>query len=188
MSIPDSKHLFWDACVIVRWLTESPTDYVEHISQYIQEASRNERKIYISTVSFAEVRPSFLKKKDFGTVNDLIKAFKSAFYPINPTPDIMTQAGLLKDLVFKKKGGTSRVVGTGDAIQLTTCLYAKLELGIADIVFHTFDEGKGKNWEGKCVPLLGFEDWCEGHQSNPVVKRVIDLSRHKPEHPNPKMI
>jgi hypothetical protein len=191
LSVPDSKHLFWDACVIVRWLTESPPDFVDHISQYLREAREGARKIHISTISFTEVRPSHLRKKNFGSVIDLIEDFKSAFIPISPPPDVLTRAGHLKDLTFRKKGmknNESRVVGTGDAIQLMTCIYAKDDLGIKDIVFHTFDEGKGKNWEGRCVPLIGFEDWCEGLADDPIVRQVIALPRCKPEHPKPVMI
>lgn len=56
MSVPDSKHLFWDTCIIARWLTETPAEYVKSISQYLQEAARGERKILISTITFAERR------------------------------------------------------------------------------------------------------------------------------------
>lgn len=188
MTAPDSRNLFWDSCVVVRWLTEHPTECVDHIEQFLHEASRGERKIHISTVLFTEVRPRYLKNKKYGTMNDLIKDFKSAFVPIDPTPDIMQHAGALRDIEFKKSGGGPRNVGTGDAIQLMTAVYARDELGISDLVFHTFDEGKGKTWEGKCVPLLGFETWCDGYRSHPLVKAIIDLPRHKPEHPNPKML
>lgn len=189
--ISDSKNLFWDACIVSRWLTASPNDYVNDIHQFIFEASKGERKIYLSTISFAEIKPSHLKHKNFGSVDDLIKAFKKAFYPIGPTPDIMMQSAQLKDLTFRKqpkdKTEKGRVVGTGDAIQLLTCLHLKLDMGVPDVIFHTLDDGKGSTWEGRCVPLLSFHEWTAGHASNPLVKRVIDLNRAKPNHPWPTM-
>lgn len=187
MSNADNTNLFWDSCVLIRWLTGSPKDHVNDIDQYIQEAKAKKRRIYISTILFAEVRSSFLKNKDFGTIFDLLNDFKSAFYPINPTPDIMSRAGQLRDLSFTKGDAKPRVVGTADAIHLMTCLHLRDELGVSDIVLHTFDEGKGKNWEGKCVPILGFEDWCEGNKDKELVKRVIDLPRVKPSHLSPEL-
>lgn len=48
-----SKNLFWDSCVFIRWLTETPNEYVDDIHQFLKEATRGELKIYISTMSFA---------------------------------------------------------------------------------------------------------------------------------------
>ncbi len=100
----------------------------------------------------------------------------------------MARAALLRDLKYTKKGTTAeRVVGTADAIHLMTCLHVKEDLGADDILFHTFDEGKGKTWGGNRVPLLKCEDCCEGIRDNPLVSKVIALPRHKPEHPEPKL-
>ena len=152
------------------------------------EAEQGERAIYVSTVAMAEIRPEFLQAKKIGSIFDFFEDFKSAFRLISPTPDIMARSGQLKGLKYTKKGTKAqRVVGTGDAIHLMTCLHAKEELGAGDILFHTLDEGKGKTWEGKCVPLLKFEDWCEGLRDHPLVSKVIALPRRKPEHPAPKL-
>jgi hypothetical protein len=80
-------------------------------------------------------------------------------------------------------GGIDRVVGTADAIHLMTCLYARDVLGIGDIVFHTLDEGKNANWEGKCVPLVTYEKWTVGLPANKLVAEVCGLARNFPRRP-----
>lgn len=174
--------------MIVRWLTGQPSDLVKHIDQYLMEADQGDRTIYVSTIAMAEIRPEFLKAKKIGSIFEFFDDFKSAFRLIGPTPDIMARSAHLKGFKYTKKGTKAdRVVGTADAIHLMTCLHAKEDLGADDIVFHTFDEGKGKTWEGKCAPLIKFEEWCEGIRDNPLVAKVIALPRCKPEHPAPKL-
>lgn len=69
-----------------------------------------------------------------------------------------------------------------------TCVFARDVLGLEDIVFHTFDDGKGKNWEGKCVPLLSFDEWTGGLEDNELVQAVLKLPRQKPTHPEPNLV
>lgn len=185
----DSKFLYWDTCVIVRWLTEQPTQLVDHIDQFLEEAANGNRTIVTSTLTMAELRPSFLVRKSFGDIFSFFADFEAAFHLIEPGPNIMASAGRLKDLVFEKTGGT-RHVGTADAIHLITCLHAKIELNMSDIIFHTFDEGRRSDGaEGKTMPLIGFESWCSRQQKeHDIVKQVLAMPRTHPAHPSPKFI
>jgi predicted nucleic acid-binding protein len=184
----DSKHLYWDTCVIVRWLTGEPPQLVDHVDQFLEEAARGDRTIVVSTLVLAELRPSFLTKKAFGDIFKFFADFESAFQLIDPSPNIMATAGRLKDLEFEKTGGR-RHVGTADAIHLVTCLYARDHLGLTDIVFHTFDRGKRSDGaEGKTMPMIGFESWCGRYPDHDLVKQVLALPRCEPVHPSPKMI
>ena len=48
----------WDTCVIYRWLSNSPKDYVDHIDKHLADARNGTTEIYISSVAFAEFMPS----------------------------------------------------------------------------------------------------------------------------------
>ena len=115
----------------------------------------------------------------------------SGFEPIDPNsehPDRQrTSEGTLSTDPSTKKP-SKRVVGTPDAIHLTTCLHIRDVLGLSDIVFHTFDDGKGKTWEGKCLPLLSFETWFPAGNRTSYVENVCGLSRTLPNHPQPDML
>lgn len=181
-------HYFWDACVFVRFLTGTPTDYVSDITQMIDDAKAGKARIYCSTMVFAEIRPSHLKAHNLGDISDLLQDLGGTVMPIGPTPAILERAGALKDISFANpNGGNSRVVGTADAIHLLTCVHLEDDLGISPVKFHTTDNGKGGNWEGKCVPLLTFEKWAGPHMGNPTVSRVCKLDRCLPQHSSPRL-
>jgi hypothetical protein len=74
-----------------------------------------------------------------------------------------------------------RSIGIADAIHLQTCLYLRDVMNVKDIEFQTFDEGKGKTWEGKCVPLLGFEKWFPEATRTKRVRDVCGLTRKLPQ-------
>ncbi|XBQ15701.1 MAG: hypothetical protein ABL308_12170 [Oceanicaulis sp.] len=187
--------LFWDSCNFIRYATGAGNEeFVDDLSLFIDESrGKNPRwKIYYSTIVLAEFRPSLLKSTKFGGIDDFFDDFGSAFYPIDPNPVILADAGRIKDIRPHDKSNprmpSKRVVGTPDAIHLATCLFARDVLGISDISFQTLDKGKGSSWEGKCLPLVGLEDWFPPEARCDVTKRVLGLKRELPKHPEPRLI
>lgn len=181
----EPQHLFWDSCVFIRYLTGEPAEGVADIEQYLSDAVDGKVTINFSTIAFTEIKPQFLRKKQYGDINDFLADFEGAFSPISPSPDILARAGALRDPYYQHAVKDPRVVGTPDAIHLMTCVHARDVLGLDGIVFHTFDDGKGRNWEGKCVSLLSFQDWTTGLENNELVQSVVRLPRQKPCHPEP---
>jgi hypothetical protein len=181
----DSPNLFWDACVFYRYITRVPAEGLNDLDELVRDAESGRRKIYFSTLCFAEVRPSFLKPH-YGRLDEFIADLGKAFEPIDPNPNILLRAGSLKDHEVTDPGTmqvSKRVVGTADAIHLMTCLFLRDAMGVSDIVFQTYDEGKGTSWEGKCVPLLGFERWYPEANRSREVEDVCGLVRARPLHP-----
>jgi predicted nucleic acid-binding protein len=181
------KALFWDSCVFYRYLTEIPNECVEDIVQYIRSAQRGDIDIIFSTITLAEIRPSSLRQKGYDGIDEFFDDFNSVFLPIGPTPEIMKRAAILKDRKYRHSRKDPRHMGTPDAIQLLTCLHAAEDLGYAEVIFHTFDNGGGKGWEGKCVPLLSFEEWISGCEDEPLIAKVAALTREKPLYPEPML-
>ena len=184
-------NLFWDSCVIIRYLTGG-NPYYQDIKQYLEEARDGSVVIHASTVLMAEVKPSHLTASGYGDFADFLKDFEGAFSWIDPTPDILQWCAAVRDFNYpnpaKDPGAKSRVLGLGDAIHLLSCVYAKEVLGVQDIVFHTMDDGKTRGAEGKCVPLLSFHKWVEGIPKNAHTPKICALPRHLPEHPAPDLI
>jgi hypothetical protein len=184
--------MYWDSCVFYRYLTLEPPEYLHDIEDFIKDAKSGERRIYCSTVSFVEIRQSALKKRSHSSINQFFADMGRAFYPIDPNPNIMIAAGQLRDAQSVNPGGDTtakpRVIGTADAIHLMTCLYLRDTMGVKDIVFHTFDDGKGKTWEGRCVPLLSFERWFPVDKRSERVAEVCGLTRCLPSHPVPTLL
>lgn len=168
-----------------RYLTESPAEYVRDIVQYIRDAQDGKIDILFSTITLAEIRPSALRRRGYDNIDEFFDDFGGAFLPIGPTPEIMKRAAILKDRRYTHAVKDPRHIGTPDAIQLLTCLHAVEDLDYKEVVFHTFDNGGGKGWEGKCVPLLSFEEWTAGCDDEPLVGRIASISRTKPLYPEP---
>jgi predicted nucleic acid-binding protein len=132
------------------------TAFAEDI-QYLDEAKSGQHKIYTSSVVFAEVANSKIKHKKLGTMGDLIKDFTGSVIVIDPSVNVMQLSGRLRDIRYKKGQSDKRALQTGDAVMLATALYLNDAYAVKVDVFHTYDNAKKK-----FVPLLGYQDWCEG--------------------------
>lgn len=184
------SHLYWDACVFVAYLNEEQDaygPYIEHIAQYLRECKERKCVIYTSTISIAEITDSCMKKNvTYGNFTSFLNDYQSLIIPIEATPNIMRIAASIKGLVYAKTGGR-RVVGTGDAIHLASALALDDTYGVGLSKFHTFDAGNSKGVDGKAVPILGFETWCEACKSDLSATKIMNMPRERPSHPSPEL-
>ncbi len=188
------KNLYWDTCVFYRYILRSPEEHVADIEQFVAEAKLQQLQVHVSTIVFSELRPRFLRETRWGSVTKFFDDLGAACYLFDPNPNIMRMAGQIRDQIPTNPGDPNiepskvRVVGLGDAIHLATCLFLRDSAGCDDIVFHTFDAGKGSSWEAKCVPLLGFERWFPPESRSGIISNVCGLKREKPAHPQPDIV
>lgn len=182
------SHLFWDSCVFYAFLREESASYdVQSIEQYLSEARDGKHKIYASSLVFAEIIPSAIKKPGIGSCQQFIHDLQGAVIIIDASPNVMHIAGTLKDLPYKKGNSSGRRLSTTDAIMLASCLELKEAFGVKVDFFHTFDDGKKRGPEGKMVPLISYEDWCTefAPDQKKIADPVIGLNRRRPIHPTP---
>jgi predicted nucleic acid-binding protein len=185
------SNLFWDSCVFYAFLADDRASYdVDSIAQYLQEARNGAHRIYASTLVLAEVTPNAIKKTDIGTFEDFIDDLQGAIVLVAPTPNIMLYAARLKDLPYRKANAKPRRLSTTDAIMLASCVDVRDAQGVKIDFFHTFDDGKKRDpVDGKMVPLISYEEWCQGFTppQMAIAKPVMDLNRRKPIHPAPTL-
>lgn len=186
----EPSHLFWDSCVFYAFFRDERQSHdVDSIAQYLQEARDGKHRIYASSLVFAEVVPSAITRPDIGTFQDFIDDFQGAVVVVSPSPNVMLAAGRLRDLPYKKGNSPGRRLSTPDAIMLASCLDVMDAMRVKIDFFHTFDDGKKRGPEGKMVPLISYEDWCEGFTPEQMTrtKPVLDLNRRRPVHPAPNL-
>jgi hypothetical protein len=186
------NHLFWDSCVFIRFLIgDESADHFSDIARFIGDAKAKRRTIYFSTLTLAEMRQEFFQGTGYGGVQEFFEDLGASFVPIEPNPNVMIASGVLRSAKSTNPGDPNppaqRTIATPDAIILTTCLFAKDQLGIEDVVFQTTDEGKGKNWYGRSVPIIGLERWYPETTRTEMVQRVCSLTRERPIHPEPTL-
>lgn len=183
----ETKNLLWDSCVLYRWLSKSPDEYVDHIDQHLKDAIAGRTSIFISSIALAELRPSKVNMAGM-TPAAIMAKLLSVIKVIDANPDIMSMAGSLKDNRFVAFDGPkakerARELGTGDAVQLATAVWMDEVAEVKGLEFHTFDDGKNRHSiDGKCVPLLSFQNWCKGLDQTELVQSVKAIKRKIPEH------
>ncbi|MGD9543791.1 MAG: type II toxin-antitoxin system VapC family toxin [Methylocystis sp.] len=187
------KNVFWDSCCFIRFITRYP-ELLADMEQYIKEAREGSIAIHFCTIAFAEIRPRYFKESAYGSIEEFFDHWGSAFVPIDPNANILIEAGRIRDVDPINPADPNiaddlkRKVGAADAIHLSACLFLRDAMGLNDIVFHTFDEGKGKTTsEGKCVPIIGFERWFPAESRSAVLNEVCSLTRCKPKHYAPDL-
>ena len=184
-------NLFWDSCILYAYLDRKTTHDTSGIEQYLQEAKDGKHRIFASSLILAEIVPSAITKPDVGTLQEFIEELQSAITIISPSPDVMLRAALLKDLPYRKLGGTkTRRLGTADAIILATCIEVIEVWDVTIDAFHTFDDGKTRGPEGRMVPLLSYHEWQDefSEDQNMIADAVVQLNRCKPIHPEPFLL
>lgn len=122
--MPDpASNLFWDSCVFYAFLAdERATHDVDSVAQYLAESKDGKHRIYTSSIMLAEVLPSAIKKTGVGSLDDFLKDFQGAIVVVSPSPNVMLEAGRLRDIPYQKANSKGRRLATPDAIMLASCL------------------------------------------------------------------
>ena len=103
-------NLFWDSCVFNAFFYEESDSYdIESIDQYIDEAKSGRFKIYTSSIIFAEIAGSKIKKKGVGGAMDFMNDLVGACIVIDASVNIIDLAGKLKDIPYRKQKSTKRL-------------------------------------------------------------------------------
>src|SRR5690606_40319066 len=117
------------------------------------------------------------------------KLWGGGIVPFSPDPNTMHVASELRSLIYTKTRGERRL-HTVDAIHLASALTLIDVYGVEIDAFHTFDRGgKRDPADGKKgVPLIGYPEWCEQCRDDPLARRVIEMVRTEPVHPEKKLV
>jgi hypothetical protein len=191
--LSETPILIWDSCCFIRFVTRDPNEFLGDLDQFVQEAQEGKVTIYYSTITYVEFRPRSFRGLRYGDITSFFADFRRVFYPIEPNPQILLWAGRLRDADPVNPSDPriadelKRKVGAGDSIHLSTAIYLRDVYGHSDIVMHSLDRGIGKTYEGKCVPIVGFERWFPRDKRGPEVQAVCDLKREEPRHPRPDL-
>lgn len=184
------KQYYWDTCVFIAFLNDERDDHgavIDDIGQFLGDARDGKCVIHCSTLTIAEItRTSF--QGDSKSFEAFQKLWGGGLIPMSPDPNTMRLASELRSLEYAKTGGF-RKLHTPDAVHLASALTLEEAFGVKLDAFHTFDKGGRRDpVDGKGVPLLGYEDWCERCSDDPLAKRVIDLPRMPPHHPERTLV
>jgi predicted nucleic acid-binding protein len=190
--LSSSSNHFIDTNVLLRHANNDSGEFSSDVAAILADAVglTPKRRLWVSSVLFAELRPSSFQPGQFENVAALARYIHSIATVVTPDTNAMLQAARLRDVDWwrppakRAKEEKPRRLTLGDALHLTCALWVKVGSGVEDLEFLTFDNGKTKSSESdpgtKSLPLLTLEDYCHGISADPAVNAVLRLARTRP--------
>lgn len=193
MKYSNGTHHFLDTNVLLKHANADSGDCAGDLQKILDEAASTSptRKLWISGALLGELRPSIFKpSSNFQDVDALAKYVRSIADIITPNPNVWARIARLRDIKWERPPNTRqagekyRRMSFADAMHIASALFVKEALGISDLEFLTFDEGKGDNAEdmaSKPLSLLSLEEFTHGISGSGDVVAAVGLHRCRPQ-------
>ena len=181
----DRGHHFLHTNVILRHACGASGEAEEHIENILTQAAVLKRRVWISSMLFAELRPSMFVPGRFGALQALTQYIRSLATLVTPDPNTMLRVARLRDAKWQRpahvrgENEKPRTMSFTDAVQIASALWVKEAGGVADLKFLMFDdtnEAKG----GPRLSLLRLQDYAEDAPANSDVLEAVQLTRIQP--------
>ena len=180
------KH-FLHSSVVLRHANGDSGEAEHHIETILTEAAVHKRRVWVSSVLFAELRPSTFVPGQFATLFELMRYIRALATLVTPDPNAMMRVARLRDAKWHIPGddgeaeGKPRAMALGDAMEIASALWVKEAIGVPDLEFLTFDgwcSADGKPGDRLC--LLHLQDYAVDLGRDADVKAAIRLTRVEP--------
>jgi hypothetical protein len=180
------KH-FLHSSVVLRHANGDSGEAEHHIETILTEAAVHKRRVWVSSVLFAELRPSTFVPGRFATLFDLTRYIRALATLVTPDPNAMLRVARLRDAKWHIPGdghegeGKPRTMALGDAMQIASALWVKEAIGVPDLEFLTFDDWCSPDGKlGNRLCLLHLQDYAVDAGVSPDVKAAIRMTRLEP--------
>ena len=184
----DCGHHFLHTNVFLRHASGASGEAEEHIDNILTQAAVLKRRVWVSSILFAELRPSMFAAGRFNTFHEFTRYIRSLVTLVTPDPNTMLRVGRLRDAKWQRPAGVRgadekpRMMSFSDAVQIASALWVKEAGGVADLRFLMFDdsnEAKG----GPRLSLLRLQDYAGDAPANSDVMAAVQLTRIQPSRP-----
>jgi hypothetical protein len=182
----DNDHHFFHTNVFLRQASGASGEADGHIDRILTEAAVAKRRVWVSSLLFAELKPSMFVPCRFATVQELARYIRSLATLVTPDPNTMLRVARLRDAKWQRAAGVRggdgkpRMMSLSDAVQIASALWVKEAGGVADLKFLMFDDWSSN--EARRVPplsLLRLEDYVDDTRANSDVM-AVRLTRVQP--------
>ena len=186
--IPSSsdKH-FLHTNVVLRHANGDSGEAEQHIETILAEAAVAKRRVWVSSILFAELRPSLFVAGRFDTLVELTRYLRSLATLVTPDPNTMLRVARLRDAKWQRPAAVRqaderpRRMSLVNAIQIASALWVKEAIGVPDLEFLTFDDWSSDEAKGaRRLSLLRLQDYADDAHANTVVMAAIRLNRVEP--------
>jgi hypothetical protein len=183
----DSDHHFFHTNVFLRHASGASGEAYAHIDRILTQAAVTKRRVWVSSLLFAELRPSMFVPGRFDTLQELARYIRSLATLVTPDPITMLRVARLRDAKWQRVAGVrgddekSRMMSFSDAVQIASALWVKEAGGVADLKFVMFDDwSSNEARRGVPLSLLRLQDYADGARANSDVMAAVTLTRVQP--------
>jgi hypothetical protein len=183
----DGDHHFLHTNVFLRHAGGASGEAEEHIERILTQAAVAKRRVWVSSILFAELRPSMFVPGRFDTLDGLTRYIRSLATLVTPDPNTMLRVARLRDAKWQRppdvRGADEkpRTMLLGDAIQIASALWVKEAGGVTDLKFLMFDDWSSNEARGGGrLSLLRLQDYAEDARANSDVMAAVRLTRIQP--------
>jgi len=184
---PDRDHHFLHTNVLLRHAAGASGEAEEHIERILTQAAVAKRRVWVSSLLFAELRPSMFVRGRFQSLHELTRYLRSLATLVTPDPNTMLRVARLRDAKWQRPAHMRRAdekprtMSFSDAVQIASALWVKEAGGIADLKFLMFDDCNSDNAKnGARLSLLRLQDYAEDARANSDVMAAVRLTRVQP--------
>ena len=183
----DCDHHFLHTNVFLRHASGASGEAEEHIERILTQAAVARRRVWASSILFAELKPSMFVRGRFDTLQALTRYIRSLATLVTPDPNTMLRVARLRDAKWQRPVGVRgtdekpRRMSLGDAIQIASALWVKEAGGVSDLKFLMFDDLSPSDANGGArLSLLRLQDYAEDARANSDVMAAVRLTRIQP--------
>ena len=183
----DSDHHFLHTNVFLRHASGASGEAEEHIDRILTQAAVARRRVWVSSLLFAELRPSMFVPGRFDTLHELTRYIRSFATLVTPDPNTMLRVARLRDAKWQRpadmRGADEkpRMMSFGDAVQIASALWVKEAGGVSDLKFLMFDDWSSNEANGGGrLSLLRLQDYAVDARANSDVMAAVRLPRIQP--------
>jgi hypothetical protein len=183
----DSDKHFLHTSVLLRHASGDSGEAEQQIETILTKAVVAKRRVWVSSILFAELRPSMFVPGRFATLFELTRYLRSLATLVTPDPNTMMRAARLRDAKWQRPAGMGqadekpRSMSLSDAIQVASALWVKEVVGIPDLEFLMFDDWRSNEaGDGRRLSLLGLKDYAENGEASRDVTAAARSTRVEP--------
>ena len=183
----DCGQHFLHTNVLLRHASGASGEAEEHIDNILTQAAVAKRRVWISSMLFAELRPSMFVPGRFSALHELTRYIRSLATLVTPDPNTMLRVARLRDAKWQRPAAVRgadekpRMMSLSDAIQIASALWVKEAGGVTDLKFVMFDDWTSNDAKGGArLSLLRLQDYAADARANSDVMAAVRLTRLQP--------
>jgi hypothetical protein len=184
---PDRNSHFLHTNVVLRHASGNSGDAEQYIEAILTQAAVAKRRVWVSSILFAQLRPSTFVPGRFDTLDDLTRYIRSLATLVTPDPNTMLRVARLRDAKWQRPTEVReadekpRTMSFGDAIEIGSALWVKEAAGVTDLRFLMFDDWSSTEaGGGGRLSLLRLQDYAQDARVNSDVMAAVQLTRIQP--------